>query len=206
MSCWRMKQYPPGRVAGDRINDETRTHSGSGSAVNAGQPCDRGCRRGLPRVYDDCSTRAAVSLTGHNVGDNLNAAGVSWGLLGRFRTHHQLRHQACLRPGARTAAYPIGSAVGGTGRTIAEGGTNYGTKDDYIAHHEPFQHYPSTANPHHLPPASLSAIGTDTSTAGAPQLDAAFYRAYDTDHLRLRREVIAPIRADIARLPFTVPN
>lgn len=184
MSCWRMKQYPPGRAAGDRINDETRTHSTSGSAVNTGQPCDRGCRRGLPRVYDDCSTRAAVSLTGHNVGDNLNAAGVSWGLSRRFRTHHQLRHQACLRPGARTAAYPIGSAVGGTGGTIAEGGTNYGTKDDYIAHHEPFQHYPSTV----------------------PQFDAAFYRAYDTDHLRLRREVIAPIRADIARLPFTVPN
>jgi len=90
VSCWRMKQYPPGRAAGDRINDETRTHSASGSAVNAGQPCDRGCRRGLPRVYDDCSTRAAVSLTGHNVGDNLNAAGVSWGLSGRFRTHHRL--------------------------------------------------------------------------------------------------------------------
>jgi len=91
--------------------------------------------------------------------------------------------------------------------TTAEG-TNYGTKDDYIAHHEPFQYYPSTANPHHLPTASLSAIGTDTSTAGAPQFDATFYRAYDTDtdHLRLRREVIAPICANIARVPFTVPN
>src|SRR2546423_7233044 len=29
--------------------------------------------------YDDCSTRDAVSLSGRNVGDNLNAAGISWG-------------------------------------------------------------------------------------------------------------------------------
>jgi len=29
--------------------------------------------------YDDCSTRDAVTLTGKNVGDNLNAAGISWG-------------------------------------------------------------------------------------------------------------------------------
>jgi phospholipase C len=29
--------------------------------------------------YDHCSTRDAVSLTGTNVGDNLNAVGLSWG-------------------------------------------------------------------------------------------------------------------------------
>jgi len=39
-------------------------------------------------------------------------------------------------------------------------------------------------------------------------VDVAFYRTYDTDtdHLRLRREVIAPICADIARVQFTVPD
>ena len=36
--------------------------------------------------YDDCSTRDAASLTGKNVGDNLNAAGLSWGWFqGGFR-------------------------------------------------------------------------------------------------------------------------
>ena len=36
--------------------------------------------------YDDCSTRDAVSLTGQNVGDRLNAAGISWGWFqGGFR-------------------------------------------------------------------------------------------------------------------------
>ena len=37
---------------------------------------------------------------------------------------------------------------------------DYGNKDDYIRHHEPFQYYASTTNPHHLPPASLAAIRT----------------------------------------------
>ncbi|HVM65798.1 MAG TPA: alkaline phosphatase family protein, partial [Acidimicrobiales bacterium] len=40
----------------------------------------------------------------------------------------------------------------------------WGSKGDYIAHHEPFEYYCSTANPHHLPPASLSVIGTDTQS------------------------------------------
>ena len=36
--------------------------------------------------YDDCSTRDAVALTGKNVGDELNAAGLSWGWFeGGFR-------------------------------------------------------------------------------------------------------------------------
>ncbi len=30
---------------------------------------------------------------------------------------------------------------------------------DYIPHHEPFQYYNSTSNPHHLPPISISMIG-----------------------------------------------
>jgi phospholipase C len=30
---------------------------------------------------------------------------------------------------------------------------------DYIPHHEPFQYYNTTLNPHHLPPTSISMIG-----------------------------------------------
>jgi len=61
----------------------------------------------------------------------------------------------------------VGLALGGTGQ--------WGYKDDYIPHHEPFEYYASTANPHHLPPASLSAIGTDTQTYvnGTPQFNTA---------------------------------
>src|SRR5206468_1710356 len=32
-------------------------------------------------------------------------------------------------------------------------------KPDYIPHHQPFQYYKSTTNPHHLPPSSIQMIG-----------------------------------------------
>ncbi|SDP22631.1 phospholipase C [Nakamurella panacisegetis] len=153
--------------------------------------------------YDDCSTRDAVSFTGRNVGDNLNAAGVSWGWFqGGFRTTttfatatggtqstsvftpDQFKGKFAVAPAADqglcNAVHPIGAGIGGTGGTAASS-SNYGNKDDYIPHHEPFQYYASTANPHHLAPASLAAIGTDTQTtvAGVPQFDTANHQ-YDT--------------------------
>ena len=42
--------------------------------------------------YDDCSTRDAVALSGTNIGDELNAAGLSWGWFqGGFRPTTELR-------------------------------------------------------------------------------------------------------------------
>ena len=152
--------------------------------------------------YDDCSTRDAASLTGTNVGDELNARGLSWGWFqGGFNpTTSFAQATATVHPGQGTATFipdefsgrfatapasnqgicnavhPIGAALGGTGT----GATNYGYKDDYIAHHEPFQYYASTANPHHLSPASLAAVGTDTQSyaGGVPQFDTANHQ-YD---------------------------
>jgi phospholipase C len=41
--------------------------------------------------WDDCSTRDAVALTGTNIGDELNAAGLSWGWFqGGFRPRRTL--------------------------------------------------------------------------------------------------------------------
>ena len=120
--------------------------------------------------YDDCSTRDAVAMSGKNVGDQLNAAGLSWGWFqGGFHsdapyagaTDTTLSYDPESSTQAKvtcTASHPVGAAVGGTGQ--------YGTKGDYIPHHEPFQYYASTANPHHLAPASLAAIGVDTATPG----------------------------------------
>ena len=57
----------------------------------------------------------------------------------------------------------------------------WGVKADYIPHHEPFEYYASTANPHHLAPASLQAVGRDTQTYtnGKPNFDTANHQ-YDT--------------------------
>jgi phospholipase C len=152
--------------------------------------------------WDDCSTRDAASLSGDNIGDELNAARLSWGWFqGGFRPTTGFatatagrQPTSVFRPdefkgrfatapasdeGLCNAVHPVGAAVGGTGGT-APGGTNYGNRDDYIPHHEPFQYYATTANPHHLPPASLSAVGTDTQTftGNGPQFDTANHQ-YD---------------------------
>jgi phospholipase C len=152
--------------------------------------------------YDDCSTRDAVSLTGKNIGDLLNAAGLSWGWFqGGFAPTtsfatatggtqptstfipDQFKGKFATPPasdqGLCNAVHPIGAGIGGTGG-VTPGPTNYGNKNDNVPHHEPFQYYASTANPHHLPPASLSAIGTDTQSyvSGVPQFDTADHQ-YD---------------------------
>jgi phospholipase C len=141
---------------------------------------------------------------GGNIGDRLNAAGLSWGWFqGGFRPTTSFAAATASSPpptstfipdqfkgkfatlpasdqGLCNAVHPIGVALGGTGGTTP-GPTNYGNKDDYIPHYEPFQYYASTANPHHLPPASLAAIGTGTQTVtnGVPQFNTANHQ-YDT--------------------------
>jgi phospholipase C len=182
---------------GDTVPDGVGGHS----LVSDAQP-----------YYDDCSTRDAVTLTGQNIGDLLNAKGLSWGWFqGGFRPSTSYTQALALtgaagqptstfmpdqfkayfsdpnhRPpnssnqGLCNTVHPVGAAIGGTGGSTA-GGTNWGNKDDYIPHHEPFNYYTTTANPHHLPPASVAAIGTDTQSFvnGVPQFDTANHQ-YDT--------------------------
>jgi phospholipase C len=179
--------------------------------------------------WDDCSTRDAVGLTGLNIGDLLNRAGVSWGWFeGGFRPTTSFQ-QALATTGANgqptstftadqfanagfqnsvphssnqglcDAVHPVGPALGGTGQ--------FGFKDDYIPHHEPFQFYPSTANPHHLSVpangsgqdtlAGLAEIGHDTQSFknGTPEFNTPNHQ-YDTSDFD---QLVAAINAH--RLP-----
>ncbi|HKK14263.1 MAG TPA: alkaline phosphatase family protein, partial [Gammaproteobacteria bacterium] len=102
-------------------------------------------------TYDDCSNPdyPHVSMVdgNRNIGDLLSARGISWGWF-----------EGGFRPTSRTAD---GKAVcGARHRNI---GGNW--MQDYIPHHEPFQYYKSTSNPHHLPPSSVAAIGHDGDQA-----------------------------------------
>jgi phospholipase C len=98
-------------------------------------------------AFDDCSdndhtsTAHLTKMTGRSVGDLLNAKGVSWGWF-----------QGGFAPSARRAG---GAAVCGTTHANIGGAAVV----DYSPHHEPFQYYASTANPHHLPPTSTAMIG-----------------------------------------------
>jgi len=95
-------------------------------------------------IGDVCSTTtgALVQFTGQNVGDLLNARGITWGF---FEGGFDL-----------TKKNPDGST--GCARSHTSTVTNT-TKADYIPHHQPFQYYVSTANPKHLRPSSASSIG-----------------------------------------------
>jgi phospholipase C len=93
-------------------------------------------------VGDMCSGSATVHLTGLNIGDLLNAQGISWGFFsGGFNLSLQ---------------NPNGST--GCSRSTTSLVTNT-KKADYIPHHQPFQYYTSTANPKHLRPMSVANIG-----------------------------------------------
>jgi phospholipase C len=95
-------------------------------------------------IGDVCSTTtgAAVSFTGKNIGDLLNARGLTWGFFeGGFNLNKK---------------NPDGSTGCARSHTSAITKT---LKADYIPHHEPFQYYTQTANPKHLRPSSNAMIG-----------------------------------------------
>ena len=98
---------------------------------------------------DDCTLagpRTYISVAGKNVGDLLNAKNVTWGWF-----------QGGFKP---TSATPAGVAVCAAHHTGISGDDAKTTSGDYIPHHEPFQYYKQSANPHHLPPTSIAAIGS----------------------------------------------
>ncbi len=93
---------------------------------------------------DDCSnhSRTTVRLSGPNVGDLLNARGVTWGW---------------FEGGFAPTATANGTAVCGSQHKAIDGVAT----TDYSPHHNPFAYYESTANVHHLPPASVAEIGSN---------------------------------------------
>jgi phospholipase C len=130
----------------------------AGTVVGDGRP-----------FLDDCSpggghAKDQLVLDGKNVGDLLNERGVSWGWFqGGFRA---------------TSRDPDGRAHCEAHHTGSDGLR----KDDYIPHHQPFQYWPQTANPHHLAPTSVAAIGRTDQANHQYDLDD-FWAAVDAGRL-----------------------
>ncbi len=104
--------------------------------------------------YDDCSDKTKpktlVYFTGKNIGDKLNEKHVTWGWFeGGFEPTKWI-----LKNTGNNSLQVKEAVCGSTHLNVAG---NIIT--DYVVHHEPFQYYASTANPHHLPPSSVSMIG-----------------------------------------------
>ncbi len=93
---------------------------------------------------DMCSTSSGevFNMSGQNIGNLLNTAGISWGF---FEGGFDL-----------TITNPNGSTGCQRSHTSAITGVN---KADYIPHHQPFQYYASTANPQHTRPTSALTVG-----------------------------------------------
>ena len=160
-----------GQTHGGYAVDPTDHHKVSDSYVVASPDAD-----GVGTVindpdpaYDDCSDDNHTAdenlavMTGPNIGDRLNARGVTWGWF-----------QGGFRPTGSKNGYAV------CGATHANIGGN--TVVDYTPHHDPFQYYESTANPKHLPPSSVAAIGhTDQANHNYDLSD--FHAALDAGNL-----------------------
>jgi phospholipase C len=93
---------------------------------------------------DVCSSPTGyhADLSGKNIGDLLNADGLSWGWFqGGFDL--TLTNPNGTTGCKRSTVSPI------TGLTVA----------DYVQHHQPFQYYQSTKNPTHARPSNVASIG-----------------------------------------------
>jgi phospholipase C len=126
---------------------QTVTVAGSDTNGNTGG----GSIVGDPRPFGDVcnplgSTQVALNNPSRNVGDLLNASGVSWGWFqGGFANCNSI-HEA----------------------------SDGSVKQDYIGHHEPFQYFPSTQNPTHLPPSSPAMVGLTDQAKHQYDLSALF--------------------------------
>ncbi len=95
-------------------------------------------------IGDLCSTSTGVKvqMSGPNIGNLLNKAGLTWGW---------------FEGGFNLSIVNSNSSTGCARNTTSSiTGEN---KADYVPHHEPFQFYASTANPNHLRPTSIGNIG-----------------------------------------------
>jgi phospholipase C len=89
-------------------------------------------------AWDDCSTpstAATAQMSGLNVGNLLTNANVTWGWF-----------YGDFAPASVSGGIPTCTA-------------------SYDGHYDPFLYYQSTSNPHHLPPSTVGAIGTNADQA-----------------------------------------
>ena len=146
-----------GSYAVDPNNNDAKITTPIAGTVSALNSAGLGTIYGdLDPAYDDCSDNSHTPSsptaklnplgvsTGKNIGDLLNARGITWGWF-----------QGGFTPTGTTTINGVSYAVcGSTSKNI--GGN---TVTDYSPHHEPFQYYKSTSNPKHLPPSSEAMIG-----------------------------------------------
>jgi phospholipase C len=151
----------------------------SGQISNGGLGATTGAVIGDPRPgFDDCSSTTPglansnqITMSGKNVGDLLNAKSITWGWFqGGF---------------APTSVDAKGRVVCGQHHTGLAGddAATQSSNGDYIPHHEPFQYYAQTVNPHHVRPSNPALIGTSKDGANHQYDLTDFFTALSAGHL-----------------------
>jgi phospholipase C len=105
---------------------------------------------------DICSNPAQnqVTMTGKNIGDLLNAAGITWGaFMGGFDL---------TQTNSNGTTYCQRTTTSSVTNVVAQ---------DYIPHHAWFQYYATTQNANHTRPSSVAAIGTANDGGANHQYD-----------------------------------
>jgi len=153
------------------IAGQTHGAVAPGLTANSAGNVNSGTVVGDPRPYfDDCSpnggqqsNQIVMDPNTQNVGDLLNAKGITWGW---------------FQGGFRPTSVTNGKAVCGATHTGSDGLA----KGDYIPHHEPFQYWQRTGNQHHLLRSSVANIGrTDQANHQYDLID--FWDAFDAGNL-----------------------
>ena len=128
------------------VNNSTIVEGGGGSLtlISDADPAGDMCS----------STTKNVSMTGKNIGDSLNAAGITWGFF----------------EGGFDLTVTNSNGTTGCARTTKSAVTGV-TEADYIPHHQPFQYFASTQNLAHTRPTSVSEIGVPNDKVAHNQYD-----------------------------------
>jgi phospholipase C len=138
----------------------------------------------LDPTGDVCSGSPTVQMGGQNIGDLLNAKGISWGsFMGGFDL---------------TITNPSPGSGTGCKRMSPATPANGGPTADYIPHHAFFQYWASTANPTHArPTVPPSKYGTAAETGANHEYDIHdFFDALSADNLPAVSFLKAPANMD----------
>ncbi|MGA7754415.1 MAG: alkaline phosphatase family protein [Candidatus Sulfotelmatobacter sp.] len=125
-----------------QTNGVINTLNGTGDEVSGGSDGSLTLIGDADPLGDVCAspTRAQATLGSKNIGDLLNAGGVSWGsFMGGFNLN-------TVNPDGSTGCSRTSTGLAGT-------------TGDYVPHHSFFNYWTSTANYAHTRPASINEIG-----------------------------------------------
>jgi phospholipase C len=175
-------------VAGNTYPATTSASTPKLIAVNAGVGTIVG---DLDPMDDICSTGTpTLRMGGQNIGDLLNAKGISWGsFMGGFDL-------TVTNPNGTTGCNRSSLATPANSTTVPPPANNF--TNDYIQHHAWFQYWTSTENPNHTRPnVPPSQYGTAADTGANHEYDIHdFFDALNAGNLPAVSILKAPANMD----------